>query len=644
MLIPLTENLPTVLSILNSSLLGGTIGLAYTEIPQAAGGAPPYAWSISSGSLPNGLAINSASGAITGTPTTAGTSSFTLKVTDSANPPAMATANLSITIPPKLVITTTSLPSVSAGGVYQQAVQAVGGIPPYTFSLPLGSFVPQHMALYTSGLIAGIPWTTGTSNFTVEVTDSTPNGGVSATANVSLDVTAANCPNNGSFQHNYAFQLVGAGLWIGSFVTDSSGNIPTGEADNDVQATFGLSGNYCIGANNRGTMMLTRNDLNIAFLFLLALDSSGNALVTSYPPQQGQTTIPQAFSGNLWKQDTTAFSTSKIVGAYDFGLLGAAASEAGTFSADGTGNITSGEFDLNAVLLGPASVNTVFSASNLSVGSDGRGTVTLDTTTLGTSDVIFYVVNGSRLVALQKVNFFLNSLPVSVLLVGPVVQSASGFTNASLSGASVFALQQSGVINPSGSIAQVGLITWDGGGNFTLSADQNSAGALSVPAYSGTYSVTSNGRVTLTANGQSTPILYLTGPNQGFAVGTDNNLYGQIFGQSGAPFGDSSFSGNYVGLNWFLINVNSNVNLTQVLDNLAADGAGNLTGTSDVIDFVNGPSSTPVAATYSVSSAGRGVVSQNGATTGILYVVSPPQVVLLPSTGNFPTLITLSHP
>jgi hypothetical protein len=50
------------------------------------GGVKPYTFSVSSGSLPPGLALNSATGAITGTPTTAGTFSFTISVVDlSAN-------------------------------------------------------------------------------------------------------------------------------------------------------------------------------------------------------------------------------------------------------------------------------------------------------------------------------------------------------------------------------------------------------------------------------------------------------------------------------------------------------------------------------------------------------------------------------
>ena len=81
------------------SLPGGEVGTSYSQTLTASGGITPYSWSISSGLLPAGLSLNAKSGAITGTPSAAGTSSFTVKVTDSSTPtPLTATANLSITV------------------------------------------------------------------------------------------------------------------------------------------------------------------------------------------------------------------------------------------------------------------------------------------------------------------------------------------------------------------------------------------------------------------------------------------------------------------------------------------------------------------------------------------------------------------
>jgi len=61
----------------------GTVGLAYTKTYGAAGGKPPYTWSVSSGALAPGLTLSSA-GVLAGTPTLAGDYQFQMRVTDAA--------------------------------------------------------------------------------------------------------------------------------------------------------------------------------------------------------------------------------------------------------------------------------------------------------------------------------------------------------------------------------------------------------------------------------------------------------------------------------------------------------------------------------------------------------------------------------
>jgi len=86
------------LSITTASLPGGTQGTAYNQTITAGGGTTPYSWILASGSsLPAGLTL-STGGVISGTPTATGTTSFTVKVTDSSSPVQTAQATLSITI------------------------------------------------------------------------------------------------------------------------------------------------------------------------------------------------------------------------------------------------------------------------------------------------------------------------------------------------------------------------------------------------------------------------------------------------------------------------------------------------------------------------------------------------------------------
>ncbi len=151
-------------------LPNGIIGLAYSATLSAAGGTPPYTWSVSIGSLPTGLTLNSSTGAITGPPSSAGSFKFTVQVTDSAS--VTATKQFTLNVAQTLAISTAStLPSGAVGTPYSVVLSALGGTPPYTFTIISGA-PPSGLSLNPGGLISGTPVSTGTSNFTVQVRDS----------------------------------------------------------------------------------------------------------------------------------------------------------------------------------------------------------------------------------------------------------------------------------------------------------------------------------------------------------------------------------------------------------------------------------------------------------------------------------------
>src|SRR5205814_6703881 len=99
----------------------GTQSVAYNQSLAAAGGTTPYSWSLISGALPAGLSLSSG-GQISGTPTTTGTSNFTVQVTDASTPVQTATRALSITIVaasggcPCTIWPSTAVPSVADVG------------------------------------------------------------------------------------------------------------------------------------------------------------------------------------------------------------------------------------------------------------------------------------------------------------------------------------------------------------------------------------------------------------------------------------------------------------------------------------------------------------------------------------------------
>ena len=104
----ISENAAAAPSITTSSLSDGKMGEAYSHTLTAIGAAP-IKWSISGGALPDGLTLNETTGKISGTPTAAGTASFTVKVENSAG---SDTKELSIAIakaaPTEHTVTVTS--------------------------------------------------------------------------------------------------------------------------------------------------------------------------------------------------------------------------------------------------------------------------------------------------------------------------------------------------------------------------------------------------------------------------------------------------------------------------------------------------------------------------------------------------------
>lgn len=174
------------LSVTTAALPPATVGRPYSATLTAAGGTTPYTWSVTSGTLPPGLSLDASTGVISGTPATAGTSSFTVTVTDSATPtPATASANLSITVEAPLTLTTTRLPGAHIGKPYSATVTATGGTAPYTYTAT-GTLPPGMNLDPSTGVISGTDSTqTGDFSFTVTVTDAASN---TASVNLSISV------------------------------------------------------------------------------------------------------------------------------------------------------------------------------------------------------------------------------------------------------------------------------------------------------------------------------------------------------------------------------------------------------------------------------------------------------------------------
>ena len=91
-----SEQVPLAVS--TSSLPSGSESTAYQTTLAASGAWGVYSWSVSSGSLPAGLTLDSQTGVISGTPTGSGTSTFTIQTTGTGSPVPTATQSLSLTV------------------------------------------------------------------------------------------------------------------------------------------------------------------------------------------------------------------------------------------------------------------------------------------------------------------------------------------------------------------------------------------------------------------------------------------------------------------------------------------------------------------------------------------------------------------
>src|SRR5207253_1853262 len=78
--LPQLVNSPTI-TLTPSTLPNGTVGASYSQTITASGGTAPYSFVVTAGMLPPGLVLSSG-GVLSGTPTTAGTSTFTVTATD----------------------------------------------------------------------------------------------------------------------------------------------------------------------------------------------------------------------------------------------------------------------------------------------------------------------------------------------------------------------------------------------------------------------------------------------------------------------------------------------------------------------------------------------------------------------------------
>jgi hypothetical protein len=98
-----------------SPLPNGTEFVAYSYTFMLTGRVPPFAWSVTSGSLPSGLSLNESIGRISGTPVVSGSFTFRIRVTDAAG--KHDDKNFDMTVHPACAFVGTSTGSISFNNI-----------------------------------------------------------------------------------------------------------------------------------------------------------------------------------------------------------------------------------------------------------------------------------------------------------------------------------------------------------------------------------------------------------------------------------------------------------------------------------------------------------------------------------------------
>jgi len=659
----------------------GVVGSAYSQTLAATGGTPPYAWA---GTPPAGLTLSSA-GVLSGTPTAAGTSNFTITLTDSASNPGAATLAATLVVNPALAITAPTLPSGTVGAPYAGATfAATGGVGPYTWSIPAGGAAPPGLTLSSGGVLSGTP-TSPYGSITVQVTDSeTP---AAKTGKRASDRRAiAGVGGGGVATQTFALVInptvsstpIPDGTYVFVFAgTSPQGTPPAGNAY-DLNGTFTISNNTVVSgfydensnsgpvvteqpitggslinySDGLGTLLLNTG-ASTSIAFSMAIPATGSDIrIIEFDDSTGagsrgsgelklQTAAPALPTGPA---SFVFLVSSSNLSQYQQALACSFQID-GTANASGALNIVSLKADTNEITPGGTRSTTSFVSGvshpttygSLAMDSHGRGVLTFQLG-MGTFHFSFYQVSATE--------WFVNSADQqsanAPLASGSVYQQtgSGSFSAASLPATSVVAVSGLAPATGGGSVPDVsaGIATNTANGalagtinflydeyNGTLTPANASSLAYSVDPVTGRVANPSD--VATFAH----PVIYIIDAARAFILFPGNSANSGILeGQTASAFADSSFSGSYLGGSLALAN-------TSVLNEAGlatADGAGNFTSLANqsaptgLANYVN------VAGTYAVDPTGRVVATAPDGETRFFYVVSPAKVYYLTSVGG----------
>jgi streptogramin lyase len=397
---------PTVSCTLPSATLAAQS--AFTGSCSATQGTPPYRFSFSTaaGSTPPpGLSIDAATGAISGTLTTAGTFSFAVVVTDSSSPPQSAQQAYSVTVTPLPLALSCNVPTPRLYTVYSDAsgaygCSAVNGTPPYTYALA-GTLPPGLTFDAANGNITGTPMTLGSYPFTVQVSDSS-----APVMTASQAVTLAVQYGVVTGQGTQLFSLSKAPLSVSPGVNVPGFTLNVGETLlQPVSGTAVLT--FTVNPALVGTGLNTpAGYVDPAMQFV---NSSGTSISATYdftfPAGASSITLPAIFPGTvLGTVDLTINAAGLPQTATTFPVAGATpVIQAGSVQFT---NVTATGFDVEFIAMAPTRTATLATITfNPASGDQISGQQTFTFNVNGISNAWFASANGLKYGGLYSLTF-----------------------------------------------------------------------------------------------------------------------------------------------------------------------------------------------------------------------------------------------
>jgi hypothetical protein len=539
------------------------------------------------------------------------TSALTVTITATAVTDLTKSASGQVTVAASLTLPNPLLPDGTVGAAYSQSLQASGGIPPYIWTPAQGSSLPAGLSLSSSGAVTGTPIAAGNMNFDAQITDSgNPALVLIATANISINTgpVAVATTSLPSATIDTAFtQVLQATGGIPPYTWSlASGSMPSWATLDSAGRIRGIPGATASAVNF--TVQVT----DAEFQPLSAAQGLSIDVVSGSSASDGLLNGHYAFFFNGFDD-----------------VSGAPIAIAGSFTADGAGNITAGIEDENGSAA-PA-LNIAFTGT-YNIAADQRGAFTLQTTSgtktfacaLGT--LISGVATKGRFIEFDDFDGSTGQRGSGILR----LQDTSAFTLASITGPYAFGF--SGEDGAGKREVRVGRFDADGSGGISNGIqDANDASVVSDSVgFIGDYTApsASNGRATLsmTASGSNAVnfAAYIISASEIVALSSDSIASGMagglILSQTSTSFSNSSFSGNAVFYNVGVKAVNPTTMSSADIGIFSPDGAGNVT---EVHDKNLGSSLSINAAvsgmTYAVASNGRLVFT--GGDSFIVYLV-----------------------